>query len=261
MAAPNPIADDPPPLRSMSLLDHLNELRIRLTYAAVAVFVGTLLGFLIAEPLLHYLLQPYANSLPAGSPTLQTIRVTESLETFFKVSLLFGAILAMPMVLYQVWLFVAPALTEVEKRYVYIFIPGAFGLFSLGILFSWFILIPAAIHFLATFMQDIFRAEWTGQDYIGFVSSMLFWMGASFQMPIIIYILARVGFVSVPMLVEHWRYAIVLIAIMAATITPSIDPITMLLTMAPLTLLYGLSIFLAKIGQKQFERSVSVQAS
>src|SRR5690606_5123060 len=136
-----------------------NELRVRITYAAVAIFVGTLLGFFIAEPLLHYLLQPYANSLPMGNPTLQTIRVTESLETFFKVSLLFGAILAMPMVLYQIWLFVAPALTDVEKKYVYIFIPGAFGLFSLGILFSWFVLIPAAIHFLATFMQDIFRAE------------------------------------------------------------------------------------------------------
>jgi sec-independent protein translocase protein TatC len=244
----------------MTLLSHLNELRIRVTYAAVALFVCTLIGFALAQPILEYLMQPYVASIPDGANTLQTIRPTEGLETFFKVALLVGAILAMPVILYQVWLFISPGLTRAEKKYVYVFIPGSLTLFLLGILFSWFILIPAAIDFLANFMTDVFRAEWTSQDYISFVVQMLFWMGVSFQMPIIVYVLARVGIVTAQMLREHWRYAIVIIAILAAVITPSIDPITMLLTMAPLTVLYVLSIFLARIGQRQFERTVALDS-
>ena len=146
------------------------------------------------------------------------------------------------------------------KKYIYLFIPGALTLFLLGILFSWFILVPAAINFLANFMQEVFRTEWTGQDYISFVMRMVFWIGVSFEMPIIVYVLARVGIVTTQALKEQWRYAIVIIAILAAVITPSIDPVTMLLTMAPLIVLYVFSIFLARIGERQFERSVALDA-
>lgn len=243
----------------MTLLGHLNELRVRLTWAAGAVFIGTVLGFAIAQPLLEYLMAPYAASLPEGSAALQTLRPTEGIETFFKVALLFGGVMAMPMILYQLWLFIAPALTPAEKKYVYLFIPGSLGLFLIGISFSWFVLIPAAINFLANFMQEVFRTEWTGQDYISFVVRMLFWIGVSFQMPIIVYVLARVGIVTAQMLREHWRYAVVIIAVVAAIITPSIDPVTMLLTMGPLMVLYALSTFLARIGQRQFERSTSLE--
>lgn len=243
----------------MTLLGHLNELRVRLTYAVAALFVCTIIGFAIAQPLLEYLMQPYVASVPENAAALQTLRPTEGIETFFKVALLFGAIMAMPVILYQVWLFISPGLTKGEKKYIYIFIPGALFLFLLGILFSWFVLIPAAINFLANFMQDVFRTEWTGQDYISFVVRMLFWIGASFQMPIIVYVLARVGIVTAETMREHWRYAVVIIAVLAAIITPSIDPVTMLLTMAPLTVLYILSIATAKIGQRQFERAVSLE--
>ncbi|HUM72414.1 MAG TPA: twin-arginine translocase subunit TatC, partial [Chloroflexota bacterium] len=181
-----------------------------------------------------YLMQPYVNSVPESAAALQTLRPTEGIETFFKVALLFGAVLAMPFILYQIWLFISPGLTPSEKKYIYIFIPGSLALFLLGILFSWFILVPAAINFLANFMQDVFRTEWTGQDYISFVVRMVFWIGVSFQMPIIVYVLARVGMVTAQMLREQWRYAVVIVAILAAIITPSIDPVTMLLTMAPL---------------------------
>jgi len=244
----------------MTLLGHLNDLRVRLTYAAVGLFVCSLVGFVVAEPLLTYLMQPYVNSVPNGAAALQTLRPTEGIETFFKVSLLFGAVVAMPWILYQVWQFIAPALTPAEKKYIYLFIPGALTLLLLGILFSWFILVPAAINFLANFMQEVFRTEWTGQDYISFVMRMVFWIGVSFEMPIIVYVLARVGIVSTQALKEQWRYAIVIIAILAAVITPSIDPVTMLLTMAPLIVLYIFSIFLARVGERQFERSVAMDA-
>lgn len=245
-------------ISQMSLLGHLNELRIRATWAVGALFIGTLIGFAFAEPLLEYLMQPYLASVPQAAAGLQTLRPTEGIETFFKVSLLFGAILAMPMIVYQFWLFISPGLTSSEKRYVYIFVPSVLALFLLGILFAWFVLVPAAINFLANFMQDVFRTEWTGQDYISFVVRMVFWLGVSFEMPIVMYFMARLGIVTAVVLKENWRYAVVGVAILAAVITPSIDPVTMLLTMAPLLVLYLLSIFLARIGQRQFEQSVAL---
>jgi sec-independent protein translocase protein TatC len=132
-------------------------------------------------------------------------------------------------------------------------------LFGIGISFAWFVLVPAAVFFLANFLPDIFRADWQGQEYVSFLIAMLFWVGLSFEMPVIVYFVARLGLVSAKAFREQWRLAIVGIAVIAAAITPSIDPVTMLLTMSPLTVLYGLSIFLARIGQKQFEKSMAIE--
>ena len=239
--------------QEQSLLDHLNELRVRLTWAAGALVVGTIISFVFAEQILLFLLKPY------GGNQLQTLRPTEGIETFFKVALVSGFILAMPVILYQFWLFISPGLTKKERQYVYFFIPATLGMFLLGILFAWFVLVPAAVAFLATFMPDIFMTEWTSSEYIGFILAMLFWLGLSFQMPVIMYVLARVGLVNGTMLKDQWRIAIVAVAVLAAAITPSIDPVTMLLTMAPLLVLYVLSIGLASIGYKSFEKSMEFE--
>lgn len=242
---------------SQSILEHLNDLRVRLTWAAVALLAATVFSFIFAEQILNFLMRPY-NASVIGNATLQTLRPTEGIETFFKVALLSGAIIAMPIILYQFWLFISPGLTAQEKKYVYIFIPSALFLFLLGIAFAWFVLAPAAIFFLANFMPQIFKTDWTGQEYISFVTRMLFWMGVAFELPIVVYFVARVGVITSEWLRSQWRFAIVGVAVLAAMITPSIDPITMLLTMAPLLVLYLLSIVLAKIGQRQYERSMSI---
>lgn len=243
----------------LSLFEHLNDLRKRLVWAALAIVITTTLSFAFAESILNFLLQPYsAASLGDVGATLQTLRPTEGLETFFKVSLVSGIMLAMPVILIQFWLFVSPGLTEKERRYIYIFVPSALVLFLLGIAFAWFVLAPAAIYFLANFMPDIFKTDWTGQEYISFILRMVLWLGVSFELPIIVYFIARVGIISADMLRSQWRIAVVVVAVLAAMITPSIDPVTMLLTMAPLLVLYILSIFLARIGQRQFERSMEV---
>jgi len=239
-----------------SILEHLNDLRKRVTWAAAALLVCTIISFVFAEPMLNILLGPYISNAPSGQ--LQTLRPTEGIETFFKVALLSGAILSMPVILHQFWLFISPGLSKPERRYVYIFIPSALLLFGLGIAFAWFVLVPAAVLFLANFLPEIFRTEWTGQEYITFLITMLFWLGVSFEMPVIIYIVARVGLVTAKTLREQWRLAIVAVAVIAAAVTPSIDPITMLLTMAPLLVLYGLSILLAVLGQRQFEKSMAI---
>lgn len=240
----------------MGILDHLNELRRRLTFAAIAILITTVFSFIFADQFLEFLLGPYSRSVEGGA-ALQTLRPTEGIETYFRVSLLSGIILAMPVILFEFWRFIHPALRKNEERYIYIFIPSALLLFILGIAFAWYVLAPAAIYFLANFMGDIFRAEWTGQEYISFVTRLLLWIGLSFQMPIIVYVIARVGLVTAATLKNQWRVSVVLIAVLAAVITPSIDPVTMLLTMAPLFALYILSIGLAVIGERQFIRSMS----
>ena len=235
-----------------TLLEHLDELRIRLTWAAAGLLVGTIVSFTFARRLLEFLIAPYDDQL-------QVIGPTENIETFFKVALVSGAILAMPWILYQVWLFVAPALEKHERRFVYIFIPSAFLLFLLGIAFSWTVLLPAAIDFLANFMPTIFMTEWRANEYIGFTTTFLFWIGVSFELPLVFYLLARAGMLTATTLREQWRVAIVGVAVLAAAVTPSIDPVTMMLTMVPLLILYVLSIGLAGIGQRQFRRSTAVE--
>jgi sec-independent protein translocase protein TatC len=241
----------------LTLLEHLNELRKRLVWAALALAIATVVSFLFAQNLLDFLLTPYSASI-GSQATLQTLRPTEGLETYFKVSLLAGAVIAMPVMLVQFWLFISPGTTERERRYIYIFIPSALLLFLLGISFAWFVLAPAAIFFLANFMNEIFMTEWTGQEYISFIMRLIFWMGVSFELPIIAYFVARIGVITSQNLRDQWRVAIVAVAVIAAIITPSIDPVTMLLTMAPLLILYVLSIGLAAIGQRQYERAVEI---
>ena len=235
-----------------TILEHLNDLRVRLTWAAVGVAAAVIVGFFFAEEILAFLIEPYGE-------TLQTLSPTEGIQTYFRVALFAGAILAMPWILYQSWLFIKPGLHPHEKKYVYIFIPSATILFLTGVAFSWFVLLPSAITFLSTFLTSIFTADWTSQEYIGFATSFLFWIGVSFEIPLVVYFLSLFGILSAKNLREHWRIAIVGIAVLAAVITPSIDPVTMLLTMVPLLLLYFMSILLASIGYRQFERKTALE--
>ena len=234
-----------------TILEHLNELRVRITWAVIGFVPAVIVGFIFAEEILNFLIEPYGE-------TLQTLSPTEGIQTYFRVALFAGAILAMPWLLAQLWLFIRPGLHDHEKKYVYIFIPAATLLFLTGVAFSWFILLPSAITFLSTFMTSIFTADWTSQEYIGFATSFLFWLGVSFEIPLLVYFLALFGILSAKTLREHWRIAIVGIAVLAAVITPSIDPVTMLLTMLPLLLLYFMSILLASIGYRQFERKTAL---
>lgn len=247
------MTDDTQINQGQSILEHLDELRVRLTWAIAGLAIAVVFSFIFAEQLLNILIKPYGEQL-------QTLSPTEGIETFFRVSLVAGVVLAMPWMLYQVWRFVEPALHQNEKRYVFIFVPSATFLFLVGVAFCWFILLPSAILFLSSFLPTIFSPEWTSQEYIGFATTFLIWIGISFEVPLIVYFVARFGLVTPQTLREHWRIAVVAIAILAAVVTPSIDPITMMLTMVPLLILYLLSIFLASIGARQFARTVAINS-
>lgn len=235
----------------LTILEHLDELRVRLVWAAAGLIVAVIISFAFTQILLDILIEPYGEQL-------QTLSPTEGIQTYFRVALVAGITIAMPWIMYQLWRFISPGLHSHEKRYAYIFVPAATLLFILGVAFAWFVLLPSAINFLANFMPEIFIAEWTSQEYIGFATSFLLWMGLSFQLPLIVYFMARFGIINGQAMRVHWRVAIVAISVIAAVVTPSIDPVTMLLTMLPLTVLYILSIFLASLGHRQFEKSMAL---
>lgn len=240
-----------------TILEHLNELRVRFTWAGASLIIGTIISFVFTPQVIAFITAPAMAS--GDNERLQILGPTGSIEIYFKVALVCGAILSMPFMLYQIWLFVVPALERKEKGYAVLFIFSATFLFLTGIVFSWFVLLPPALQFLGTFQGDVFDTQWTAQEYTSFASTFLFWIGVSFEMPLVVYLLAVAGMVTSTTLREQWRFAIVGIAIIAAAVTPSIDPITMILTMAPLTVLYGLSILLAMVGERRFARAMAIE--
>ncbi len=239
--------------QGLSILEHLGELRVRVTWAVAGLALTTIASFAFTERLLDFLISPYDRQL-------QTLSPTEGLQTYFRVALVSGIIIAMPWILYQLWRFIEPGLHAHEKRYVYVFVPSATILFLTGVAFCWFVLLPSAILFLANFMPTIFSPEWTSQEYIGFATSFIIWVGVAFQIPLVIYFLARFGILTSTTLREQWRIAIVGIAVVAAAVTPSIDPVTMILTMIPLFFLYGLSLILASLGKRQFDAAMALES-
>lgn len=227
----------------MGFFDHLDELRQRLTKAAFALVVGTLAGIAVASPVLQYLIAPYGERL-------QTLGPTESVVAYFRVALLIGGILAIPIITYQVLMFVLPGLTRRESRILLASIFPVTLLFIVGVAFAWFVLVPPAFNFLQNFQTDIFKPEWQADQYLGFVTALLFWMGVAFETPLVFFVLSLLGFVSAMNLIRNWRIAIIGSAVAAAMITPTIDPVNMMLVMGPLLALYLLSIILVFIGRR-----------
>lgn len=229
-------------------LEHLNELRSRLIRSVMALVVGILLSAVFTSQLLKYLISPYGEELQVLGPT-------ESVVMYFRVALMAGAIFASPYITLQLFLFIAPGLHRKEKRIIYLALPATTGLFLLGVLFAWFIMTPAAFKFLRDFESDVFRAEWTAELYIRFLTTLLFWIGVAFEMPVVAFVLARLGVLGPGPLIRNWRLAVVLVTIAAALITPTVDPFNMLLVMGPLLVLYIISIALTAIAYPRHLRN------
>ena len=227
--------------KTMPLLEHLVELRNVLIKSVFALLIGTAIAAIFTPQILQFLIAPYG-------ATLQTIDPTENISIYLRVSIMSGAVITMPIFVYLLWSFIAPGLEKNEKRYVRIVVPGATLLFLIGVAFAWSIMLPAAISFLSTFQSEIFKSDWRADAYIPFVTSLMFWIGVSFETPMIVFFLAKLHVVTARQLLQGWRIAIVVIAVVAAMITPTVDPFNMALVMAPLILLYFFSVLLAKLA-------------
>ena len=228
--------------RQSTIIQHLEELRDRLIKSAIALTVTTVFSFVFAKQFLQLLVAPMGGTPPvSSSPTTNII-------VFTKVSLISGVALAMPVLVYQLIGFIAPGLTRQEKRYLYFVVPGATISFVIGVAFAYFVMVPTAIPFLKGFLGDIIEPNWFVDKYISFITSLLFWVGLSFETPLLIFFLAKLGIVTPAALSRNRKYAILVIAVLSAVITPTPDPFNMILVMAPLILLYEIGILLAKLA-------------
>lgn len=228
----------------MGFFDHLDELRARLIRVFLLLILMIIAASFFVEPLLEYLIEPCGCQLT-------TLKPTDSVVVYFRVALMSAGIVVAPYATIELMLFILPGLTANERRYVLTAMPVVAILFLVGVAFAWLILIPTAIPFLQEFMGSVLEAEWTADNYIAFITSLLFWMGVAFEMPIVFFVLARIGLIGPGVLIRNWRLAVVLITIAAALITPTVDPFNMTLVILPLLGLYAFSILMTAIAYKR----------
>ena len=225
----------------MTLVEHLDELRTRIVVSAIFLVVAIAVCFWQDELLLDVANEP----LPAGfEPT--TLSPTEPFFTTVKLAFYGGLLLSLPLLLYQVYAFVLPAFAPHERRLVLPFLMSVPFLFIAGVVFAYFIVMPAALDFLLGFNADEFNIELRGSEYYGFFVLTLIAVGILFQIPVAVLAVCRLGIVTPEQLARNRRYAVLVIAV-AAMLLPGTDPVTMLISMAPLYGLFELSLALAKV--------------
>jgi sec-independent protein translocase protein TatC len=228
-------------LPGMTLMEHLEELRKRIIHSAMYLAVGFIIAWLLHDRLVEFLQRPL---LKIGKSLVFT-HPMDPLNLDLQVSLLGGAILAAPFILYQVWLFIAPGLYQKEKRFVIPFMAATVGLFLAGAAFGYFFVLPGAMQVLVLGFGRNFTSMVTIEDYSSFFLSVILGLGISFELPILIFFLALFGIVSPSFLWRNIRYAILAVFIVAAIICPSPDPWTMCVYAIPMLALYIIGIGVA----------------
>lgn len=233
--------------KNLTLFEHLAELRTRLVIVMVVVAVTTAISFaLLTQPIIDFLLRPATEGF--GNFELIYTEMTGFFAPYMKVAIVTGIILAMPVIIYQIIMFVAPGLTRKERTYLFILLPWIMLSFAIGAAFAYFVFIPPAVQFLIGFGSSIAKPQIRIGNYIDFVSSLIFWVGVVFETPLIIFFLARIGVVTPQLLSRYRRIAWVVAFILAAFITPTFDPVNQTLVAVPIIVLYEVGVLLARVA-------------
>jgi sec-independent protein translocase protein TatC len=248
--------DDKDSMPTMGFLDHLEELRKRLVYSIVAVIAGTGICWGYRVRIYGVMQRPIMDALRAnGMPEkLVYLNPTEPFNLYLKIAALAGLFLTSPFVLYQVWMFISPGLYRNEKRYVVPFMVSTIALFTTGGYFGYKVVYPQALGFLVHFGRQ-FQPMITISEYTSLFLSIILGMGLIFEMPILIFFLSLMGIVSAGFMWKNFRYAILLIFIVAAIVTPTPDILSMCIFAAPMVALYGVSIGIAYIVHPKQRRA------
>ncbi|MGH2499756.1 MAG: twin-arginine translocase subunit TatC [Candidatus Limnocylindria bacterium] len=228
--------------KELSLLQHLDELRRRLMVVAIAIGVTTAISFTFAEQLIRILM------VPAGVDRLVSLNPTENFTTFMRVALFAGIAFAMPVLLYEVYAYIDPALRRHERRFLLTIGPFVLLLFVAGMLFCYFFLLPNAIRFLVNFGSSIIDNQLRASEYLSFVTTFILAMGLVFEVPAIIFALVKVGVLSRSWLARQRRYVFLLVFVVAAIITPTPDPFNQAFVAVPMYLLYEVGLLLARFA-------------
>jgi sec-independent protein translocase protein TatC len=232
----------------MTLREHLDELRKRLMFISLFLVIGVVAAFVFRDYIMEFLLEPGGFDERGEKPI--ATEVLETVSVMFKVSFMVGFVASLPVILYQLVRFVSPGLTGREKAYLYLFLPGVLVAFAGGAAFAYLVLLPPALEFLFEFGGGIVDPETRISSYISVVTALMFWMGVVFQLPLVLFALARFGIVTPRFLSRFRRFAIVLAFIAAAIITPTFDPVNQTLVAVPIIILYEIGIVLARIGHR-----------
>jgi sec-independent protein translocase protein TatC len=244
-------------------MEHLEELRNRLIWAIVAWGVMTAVAFTFRVQILEALRRPLDayNATAEIKAELIVLNITEPFLTAFKVAAFGGLALALPFIVYQIWAFIAPGLFASERRLAIPFLLGAGFSFSLGAIFAYFVLLPFAVPFLLGFLGDVVTPQISIGMYMGQILTFLGLMGILFEMPVVSYLLARLGIITSRFLINNWRIAVVLLLTLAALITPTVDVVNLSLISIPLMVLYGISILLVKWAERSRPKEVETSAA
>jgi sec-independent protein translocase protein TatC len=232
-----------------TLVEHLSELRSRLVISLGALVPAFILSFAFHERIVRWLARP----LP-DDRTLVTLGVTEPFTTSIKVALLAAVAITLPILLYQLWSFLAPAITEEAQRIVSVFVVLATGLFAGGVAFCYFVILPKALQFLTSFDDELYEIQIRASYYYSFTAITLLATGLAFQMPIFILALVRLRVLTAERLRRNRRIGIVLMVVFAVLL-PTVDPVSLALEVVPLLLLFELSIWLSTVMEKRWERT------
>ena len=233
----------------MTFLEHLEEFRKRLIVCVIAVAVGFVVCFLFAEQLFHLLARPIISLLPEFEGHLIYTGLAEPFLLYLKIGILFGAFFAVPVIFSQVWAFISPALRPEERKYALPFIICSTIFFVGGAFFGYFVIFPVGFKYFLSLTADFFSPRLAIKEYLGFAARILFAFGLVFELPLLSMILARLGIINETILRKYRRYAIVILFVCAAILTPP-DVVSQLFLVGPLIVLYELSILLAWIFKR-----------
>ena len=236
------------------LKPHIADLRKRLTISTITVVVMFFACFSFYEPILEWMMAPVKHALPVGTSMI-AVEIQETFFTAMKVAFFAGFIISLPVIFWQLWLFLAPGLYDHEKKLVVPFVFFATLMFLLGAAFAYYIVVPIGFDFLIAFGNSVVSVLPSIGKYVGFFTKLMIGFGIAFELPVITFFLAKIGLVNDQMLKDFFRYAVVLIFIISAILTPP-DVISQVLMAAPLLILYGVSIYIAKVfnpAQKEEE--------
>ena len=228
--------------KELSLLEHLDEFKRRLVVSSIAVAITTTIAFAFATQIIKFLL------IPTGQPKLVSLSPTENFATIFHVALMSGIALAMPVLLYEVYAYIDPALHKGERRFLLSMGPFVLALFVAGMAFCYFLLLPPSLQFLINFGGEVIENQLRASEYLSFVTTYILAMGLVFEMPAIIFALVRIGLVKRSVLTRARRYVFLGCFGLGAVITPTPDPFNQALVSFPMYLLFEFGLLLARFG-------------
>ena len=240
--------------KELSLVQHLGELRDRLMVTAIALVATTAIAFYFGTQLIRILIIPIdCTFIPAFTcheppTTLISLSPTENFATYFRVALFAGFALAMPVILYEIYAYVDPALLPKERRFIRFMGLPVIGLFIAGMLFCYFVLLPNAIKFLINFGDEVIKNQLRAADYISFVTIFILGMGLIFEVPVAIFALVKIHVITRQSLAKQRRYAVLVAFVIAAVITPTPDPFNQTLVAIPMYILFELGLYVARFA-------------